>query len=160
MDSLFDASMLSSSAPTNNSFHVNNAHHAHLSSSVSNPSLNNKGIATKTPSVPVLPKHVDPFADDPFNSDETQKESFFNEPSTVVATSSQNWADFSSESFENRTQNANSSKNGGFTNISSDAWTDPFGAPAPAEQKKGVTTSDGQPLFDSSPFGDFDFSAK
>ncbi|XP_072025752.1 LOW QUALITY PROTEIN: uncharacterized protein [Amphiura filiformis] len=309
-DEFADASMLSSSVPTNNSsFHaLMNIHHAHLSSSVSNPSLY-KTNATKIP-VAVLPKHQDPFADDPFrrNNDPFTEDPFksddpfnsdtqdpfksdtqdpfksgtqdpfksdtqdpfksdtqdpfksdtqdpfksdthdpfksdtqdpfksdtqdpfksntqdpfksdtqdpfksdsqdpfksdtqdpfksdtqdpfksdtqdpFNsdtqdpfksegqstapekiiakepgEKAVVVATSSENWADFSSD---NRTENENNSffkQNGGLTNISCDAWTDPFGAPAKADGTKGITTSDGQPLFDSSPFGDFDFS--
>ena len=157
-----DALLLSSSAPTNNnSFHVNMSN---LSSSMSIPSLNNKSKLTTATS---LPKHEDPFADDPFNEGDApsisktivsnKHSSSSSDVGIVFATSSDKWADFSSEpNVDNRTPNANAiiheinEQNGGLTNVSD--WTDPFGAPA-AGGNKGITTSDGKPLFDDSPFG-------
>ncbi|XP_038048336.1 disabled homolog 2-like [Patiria miniata] len=158
--------VLSSSAPVSDSFFAHRRAHASMTSSSSNPSLSKL-------TVPILPVTDDPFADDPFlRGSPTVKKVFVMPqkpdphaaiPSVPTCTSDSFTTSFSSTSFSSSlpqstvTTTTNTTNNSNGSNCISDVRTDPFAIGGVGGQTAPKAAS-GQPLFDDSPFGAFDFS--
>ncbi|XP_022101764.1 disabled homolog 1-like [Acanthaster planci] len=158
--------VLSSSAPVSDSFFNHRYAHASMTSSASNPLLSKI-------TVPILPVTDDPFADDPFlRGSPTVKKVFVLpqkfDPHAIVTSvpactgGAFTSASFSSTSFSSPSQQTNATttnsvndSNG--SNGVSGVWADPFSIGGSGGQS-APKAAGGQPLFDDSPFGAFDFS--